>query len=57
MYYDINIDTVIRALEAIATKLFKWFSNNYMKANIAKSHLLLSTNGVVWSGSKWYPNY
>ena len=27
-----------------ATKLFRWFKNNHLKANPGKSHILLSTN-------------
>ena len=38
--------SVINALETSAQKLFKWFSNNFMKANSDKSHLLMSCNGI-----------
>ena len=27
--------------------LFKWFSNNHMKANISKSHLLVIKNDEI----------
>ena len=37
-----NIDNVIRTLENDSVRLFKWFSNNQMKANKDKCHLLLS---------------
>ena len=38
--------SVINALEASSQKLFKWFSNNFMKANSDKSHLLMSCSGI-----------
>ena len=31
-------------VQASATKLFRWFKNNHLKANPGKSHILLSTN-------------
>ena len=31
-------------VQASATKLFRWFKNNYLKDNPGKSHILLSTN-------------
>ena len=31
-------------LQASATKLFRWFKNNHLKANPGKSHILLSTS-------------
>ena len=34
---------VITSLENAAEKLFEWFANNHMKANLDKCHLLLST--------------
>ena len=34
---------VITSLENAAEKLFEWFTNNYMKANHDKCHLLMST--------------
>ena len=37
---------VINALEISSQKLFKWFSNNFMKANMDKSHLLMSFSGI-----------
>ena len=39
-----NKESVINALETSLQKLFKWFKNNFMKANNDKSHLLLSCN-------------
>ena len=39
-----NKESVINALETSSQKLFKWFKNNFMKANSDKSHLLLSCN-------------
>ena len=37
-----NTEDVIRTLESDSVRLFKWFSNNQMKANMGKCHLLLS---------------
>ena len=39
-----NNESVINALETSSQKLFKWFNNNFIKANIDISHLLLSYN-------------
>ena len=39
-----NNESVLNALETSSQKLFKWFKNNFMKANSDKSHLLLSCN-------------
>ena len=39
---DASLDQVIHKLEKATTKLFKWFSNNYLKANEDKSHFLHS---------------
>ena len=36
-----TIDEVIKLLERDSTMLFKWFSDNQMKANISKCHLLV----------------
>ena len=38
------IPSVALELQASATKLFRWFENNHLKANQGKSHILLSTN-------------
>ena len=37
-----NKESVIKTLETSSVILFKWFENNFMKANSDKSHLLLS---------------
>ena len=37
-----NEESVIAALEKSSAILFKWFNNNFMKANNDKSHLLMS---------------
>ena len=37
-----NKESVIAALETSSAILFKWFNNNFMKANNDKSHLLMS---------------
>ena len=36
-----NIDDLITSLQDAAAKLFKWFSDNQMKGNTDKCHLLL----------------
>ena len=37
-----NIDEIIKPLQDAAVKLFKWFSDNQMRVNTDKCHLLLS---------------
>ena len=39
-----SIDQVISRLEETAKSLFKWFSDNQMKANPDKFHLLLNNS-------------
>ena len=39
-----DIPSLPLEVQASATKLFRWFKNNHLKANPAKSHILLSTN-------------
>ena len=39
-----NAEEVESELKAITQKLFTWFAQNEMKANLNKCHLLLSTN-------------
>ena len=39
-----NKESVINGLETSSQKLFKWFKNNFIKANSNNSHLLLSCN-------------
>ena len=39
-----NNESVLNALGTSSQKLFKWFKNNFMKANSDKRHLLLSSN-------------
>ena len=41
------MDGVFKSLEEASTKLFKWFSDNLMKSNANKCHLLVSTNNTV----------
>ena len=56
---DASLDQVINKLEESTTKLFNWFSNNYLKANEDKSHFLhshstqtsININGVNISSS------
>ena len=38
-----DITSVALELQAFATKIFRWFKNNHLKANPGKSHILLST--------------
>ena len=42
-----NINEVIHCLEKATETLFKWFSDNLMKNNSYKCHLLVSTNNTV----------
>ena len=37
-----NRETVINTIETLFQVLFNWFSDNFMKANSSKSHLLMS---------------
>ena len=37
-----NRETVINTIETSSQVLFNWFSDNFMKANSCKSHLLIS---------------
>ena len=39
-----SAESVVNNLEQSSTILFKWLSNNYMKVNTGKGHLLLSGN-------------
>ena len=43
----VTIEEVIKLLERDSTMLFKWFSDNQMKANISKCHLLVNKNDEV----------
>ena len=42
-----NIDEVITVLENDSIQLFKWFSDNQMKGNKDKCHLVISNNEKV----------
>ena len=42
-----NIDDVILSLQESSKQLFKWFSNNQMKSNSDKCHLIVSTNDTT----------
>ena len=42
-----NINEVIISLEKATDTLFKWFSDNVMKSNADKCHLLVSTNNAI----------
>ena len=42
-----RLDDVLDSLENASLKLFEWFSNNPMKANLDKRHLLTSTTASI----------
>ena len=42
-----NINEIILSLEKTTNKLFKWFSDNVMKSNADKCHLLVTTNNAI----------
>ena len=44
---DLKLENVVKLLEENADKLFDWFSNNYLKANPDKCHLLVNTTGYI----------
>ena len=39
-----NVDVTLEKLEEVGKLLFEWFSNNFLKANADKCHLILSTD-------------
>ena len=45
--YDLENENVIKLLEKNIDKLFDWFSDNFLKANLDKCHLLISTDENV----------
>ena len=45
--YDLELDKVIKSLEKNIDKLFDWFSDNFLKANPDKCHLLINADGNV----------
>ena len=42
-----TIEEVMKLLEQGSTMFFKWFSDNQMKANISKCHLLVNKKDEV----------
>ena len=44
---DLKLENIVKLLEENADKLFDWFSNNYLKANPDKYHLLVNTTGNI----------
>ena len=42
-----RLDNVLESLEKASPKLFDWFSNNQMKANPDKCHLLTSATASI----------
>ena len=45
--YDFENEKVIKLLEKNIKKLFDWFSDNFLKANPDKCHLLINTDENV----------
>ena len=39
-FYDKNLEALLSKLQVCAIKLLEWFSNNYMKINFDKCHLI-----------------
>ena len=44
---DSKLENIVKLLEENADKFFHWFSNNYLKANPDKCHLLVNTTGNI----------
>ena len=44
---DSKLENTVKLLEENADKLFDWLSNNYLKANPDKGHLLVNTTGNI----------
>ena len=44
---DSKLENIIKLFEENADKRFDWFSNNYLKANPNKCHLLVNTTGNI----------
>ena len=42
-----DIPTLITQLKSTASKLFSWFTNNHIKVNAGKCHILLSTRNPI----------
>ena len=42
-----TVGDVINGLQVSAEKLFQWFSDNQMKGNTDKYHLIMSTNNAT----------
>ena len=42
-----TVDDVINGLQVSAEKVFQWFSDNQMKGNTDKCHLIMSTNNAT----------
>ena len=39
-----NVDVTLQKLKEVGKVLFEWFSNNFLRTNADKCHLILSTN-------------
>ena len=44
---NINLNTVLNDLEKISNTLFKWFTDNVLKANREKSHILTNSTQEI----------
>ena len=42
--YSENVDVILEKLEIVGKVPFEWFSNNFLKQNADKCHLILSTD-------------
>ena len=42
-----EINTVLKSLESVSSKMFKWFSSNHLKANADKCHLITNFKSPV----------
>ena len=45
--FDWKVENIVKLLEENADRFFDWFSNNYLKANPDKCHLLVNTTGNI----------
>ena len=45
--FDWKVENIVKLLEENADRFFDWFSNNYLKANPDKCHLLVNTIGTI----------
>ena len=43
-FCDKKLEVILSKIQICALKVLEWFSNNYMKMNFDKCHLILSSN-------------